>query len=73
MDLIKIIKAQKNPELINCSFWIYENTPCAHCRKSILEILMDSKQITLDIVDECLYDSSCDIRALAKAYKSHQS
>lgn len=69
MDLINIIKTQKNPELINCSFWIYENTPCAHCRESILEILIDSKQITSDILQECKYDSSPDIRTLAQSFK----
>ena len=68
MDLIKIIKAQKNPELNNCSFWIYENTPCSHCRESILKIIIDSKQITSNILKECLYDCSPDIRALAKVY-----
>ena len=68
MDLMKIIKLQKDPELINCSFWIYENTPCAHCRESILEILIESQQITTDILQECLLDSSEDIRTMAKTY-----
>ncbi len=68
MDLINVINAQKNPELLNCAFWIYENTPCADCRESILKILIDSKQITSEILEECLHDSSFDIRALAKKH-----
>lgn len=67
---MKIIKAQKNPELINCAFWIYEHTPCAHCRLSILEIFIECERVTQNILEECLYDCSTDIRALAKAYLS---
>ena len=69
---MNVIETQKNPELLNCAFWIYENTPCAYCRESILDILLDFKQVTLKILEECLYDSSTDIRALAKTYLLQQ-
>ena len=64
MDLIKIIDAQNNPELIDCALWVYEYTPCSHCRHEILKILIDTQQTTSNILEECLHDCCPDIRAL---------
>ena len=64
IDLIKIINAQNAPELINCALWVYEYTPCSHCRHEIIKILIDTQQATTDILEECLHDCCPDIRAL---------
>ncbi|MEM7591252.1 MAG: hypothetical protein AAF383_07000 [Cyanobacteria bacterium P01_A01_bin.83] len=68
MDLMKIIDTHKTPELIPCSLWIYEQTPCTYCRKSILKILISLQQVPPAVIKECLQDCSPDIRALANAY-----
>lgn len=64
IDLIKIINAQNAPELINCALWVYEYTPCSHCRHEIIKFLIDTQQATTDILEECLHDCCPDIRAL---------
>ncbi|GAB4528107.1 MAG: hypothetical protein Tsb0014_09250 [Pleurocapsa sp.] len=67
MDLIDIIDKQKTAELINCSLWVYENTPCSYCRQEILKILIESKQVSQNILEECLHDCSPAIRAISKS------
>ncbi|GAB4540016.1 MAG: hypothetical protein Tsb0014_30980 [Pleurocapsa sp.] len=68
MDLMEIIDTHKTSELISCCWWIYEQTPCAYCRQSILKILISLQQVPQAIIKECLQDCSADIRALANAY-----
>ena len=65
-DLIDIIKNQKTLELIACSLWVYENTPCSSCREKIFKILIDLKQAPKWILVESLKDCSQNIRELAK-------
>ena len=69
MDLMKIIDRYKTPELINYSIWIYENTPCTYCRRSILKILIKLQQVPSAIIKECSQDCSPEIRALVNAYQ----
>jgi hypothetical protein len=67
IDLIDIIDKQRNTELIDCSLWLYENTPCAYCRQQILEILIALKQIPQNILEECLHDCSPEIQEISKS------
>lgn len=68
LDIIEIIEVQRTSELVNCCFWVYENTPCSHCRQKIVEILISLQKITPSIVKECLFDCSLEIQALVKDY-----
>ena len=65
-DLIKVIDTQKTLELQACGLWIYENTPCANCRRRIVEILVELKQAPKTLLKECLQDCSPEIRDFAE-------
>jgi len=67
-NIIKLCENHKNKELKNCLLWVYENTPCACCRKKAVKILVDTNQAPEHILNECLDDCSEDIRNLAKKY-----
>jgi hypothetical protein len=67
IDLIDIIEEQRTTELIDCSLWVYENTPCSYCRQQILEILIELKQIPQNILEECLHDCSSEIQEISKS------
>ena len=66
LEIIKILESQKTSELVNCCFWVYENTPCSHCRQKIVEILISLQKITPSMIKECLYDCSLEIQALVR-------
>ena len=42
--------------------WDYERNPCTECRCSTVRLLMDLKGMTLDMLEECQYDSNVEIR-----------
>jgi len=44
---------------------IYAYTPCSHCRESAIRYLSKHRMLTKEILEECLYDSSYDIRKYA--------
>jgi len=45
---------------------LYEREPCAHCRCSIVECLIQLNALTEDMRRECVYDSYADTRSLMK-------
>ena len=44
---------------------LYEYTPCSFCRESAIRDMARHRMLTAEILNECLYDSSYDIRSYA--------
>ena len=44
---------------------LYEHTPCSCCRESVLRSMAKHRMLTEEILKECLYDSSYEIRRFA--------
>jgi hypothetical protein len=47
--------------------WIYERSPCMHCRGSAVEVLVQRGQCPSWVIEECLRDGSQSLRELAAA------
>ena len=45
---------------------LYEHTPCSCCRESALRSMEKHRMLTEEILKECLYDSSYEIRCFAE-------
>ncbi|MBE6933323.1 MAG: hypothetical protein E7464_08095 [Ruminococcaceae bacterium] len=45
---------------------LYEHTPCSCCRESVLRSMAEHQMLTEEILEECLNDSSDDIRRFAE-------
>ena len=54
-------------------YYIYENSLCSFCRDSALRLLVRKRWLTEDILNECLYDSNCEIRLWADKKVSKKS
>jgi hypothetical protein len=64
IDLLNLAEAQSYQELANCILWVYEKTPCSHCRKEAVEILIEWGMASESLLSECLwdvYDETCDL------------
>jgi len=66
MDILSLVEAQPYQELTNCLLWVYENTPCAHCRKNVVEILIKWNLASESLLSECLWDSYDETRDLVR-------
>jgi len=47
-------------------FYVYKYTNCAYCREWIVRLMHKKKILTNAILQECLYDSNCDIRVFVE-------
>lgn len=59
-------KGSKAPRPKHLLPLLYEYTPCSFCRESALMYMSRHRMVTREILEECLYDSSEDIRNWAK-------
>lgn len=50
---------------VHLALWIYERSPCMHCRKSAVEIMIQRGFCPAWVVEECLYDGSEGVREIA--------
>lgn len=66
IDLLDLAETQPYHELANCLSWVYEQTPCAHCRKNAVEILIARNLASEALLLECLWDSYEETRDLAR-------
>jgi hypothetical protein len=46
--------------------WVYENTPCSNCRERAAKGLNEIGALSQEMIDECLWDGSEEIRKFAK-------
>jgi hypothetical protein len=66
MDSIELFKKHPLEELVNSMLWVYENTPCTHCRNRAISLLIEKGWLPEIELNECLYDCVKDTRELAK-------
>jgi hypothetical protein len=46
--------------------WIYENSPCAYCRGSALRDMIERREASHEMLEECLLDSQLETREEAR-------
>ena len=51
-----------------CLLYIYETTLCSCCRDYAIRALAKHRWLTANIIEECRYDSNCDIAAYVNRY-----
>ncbi len=64
VDLIDLVEAQEDWQLASCCLWVYENTPCSLCRKSVVEAMLARQRLPETLRWECHWDANPNIRAL---------
>lgn len=57
---------QQHPGLHDMLLWIYEQSPCMHCRYHAVQRLHSQNALPSQLRDECLVDGNEDIRAMIK-------
>lgn len=67
LDAIKLFEKHPLEELTNTMLWVYENTPCTHCRNNATQLLIENGWLPETQLNECLYDCVNDTRELAKS------
>ena len=45
---------------------LYEYNPCSDCRESAIAYMSKHRMLTMELLEECLYDSNDDIRRMAE-------
>ena len=57
---------EKNPDrtMLKCLLWVYDNTPCAHCRLHAVELLFENNILPTDVKQECQFDCNGEIRKI---------
>ena len=65
-DILNVF--EKNPEqkMLKCLLWVYDNTPCAHCRCRAVTLLVKHGILPDHIKSECLHDCCEDTRKLCE-------
>ena len=51
-----------------CLLYIYETSLCSCCREYAVRLLAKHRWLTADIIEECRYDSNCDITGYVNRY-----
>jgi len=69
-DLADLYKSNQVPESRNAMLFVYETSPCSNCRHKAVAILAATRQLPGWVRDECNYDSSDEIRALANTART---
>ncbi len=64
-DLVKVFRANQLPELANVMLFVYEVSPCSHCRCDAVEGLVQTSSAPGWLHSECQHDAWEEIRALA--------
>jgi hypothetical protein len=62
-----IAKKNECPELKKILLWVYENTPCSNCRQSAVKNLNEIGALSREMIEECTWDGSADIREFANS------
>ena len=66
---IRLLADQReDPSLANLLLWVYENTPCAFCRRQAAFWLDRTHQLPDELRFECQYDSDEDTRTFARGF-----
>lgn len=69
LDVLEFYEVHPNPESeIRVLSFLYENGPCAVCRRRFVKRLIALKALPDWMAEECLWDAEEDTRTLAKEY-----
>jgi hypothetical protein len=66
LSITSIAEENKTSELKDILIWVYENTPCSNCRKHAAKGLNEIGALSQEMIDECMWDGSEEIREFAK-------
>jgi hypothetical protein len=66
LDVLSLIEHNPQGNWRDLVLWVYERTPCSHCRESAVEVLLDRKEAPLWLIQEARWDSQARTRALAR-------
>jgi hypothetical protein len=62
MSLRKICENNNTNSVMGLAKWIYETNPCTICRYSAVQIMRGYGELPLEILNECRYDATDEIR-----------
>ncbi len=65
-SVLSVVKQQKDAALAEALEWVYENTPCTNCRYRAIVQLDGFQQLKSELIQECFYDASPEIREFAQ-------
>ena len=65
-SLVILAGQHDDPKLTPALHWVYENTPCAFCRHSAVDLLDQFHSLDDALLQECLHDAEEDTRELAQ-------
>lgn len=68
MRVLGICKENCGAELLEALNWVYEHTPCSHCRGKAVEFLLKLGKIAPEILEECRYDAIEKTRKMAREF-----
>jgi hypothetical protein len=63
-SIIKIFKHNPTPHSLKTILQIYQKGECSHCREKCVEIMISTKTMPHNIMEECHYDANPYIRKL---------
>lgn len=66
LSIPNIAEENKASEPKDMLIWVYENTPCSNCRFSAAKRLNEIGALSQEMIDECMWDGSEEIREFAK-------
>jgi hypothetical protein len=67
LSITSIAEENKTSELKDMLMWVYENTPCSNCRESAVKRLNEIGALSQEMIDECMWDGSEEIREFARS------
>jgi hypothetical protein len=65
-SILNLTENHKDLQLTDALIWVYENTPCSTCRRYAAKRLNERGALSQEMIDECLWDGSEEIRKFAK-------
>ncbi len=66
-DILKVFEENPEKGMEKCLAWVFENTPCAHCRSRAVKLFFDNDIMPDDIRNECQFDCNEEIMSLVKS------
>jgi hypothetical protein len=67
LDVVKMAREVKGPQLKDSLLWAYECNPCSFCRQSAVEELVEREVAPRHVLEECLWDCQDETQELARS------
>ncbi len=68
MTILEICKLGCGTELLEALNWVYEHTPCSHCRGKAVKFMLKLGKIAPEVLEECRYDAIEKTRKMAREF-----